>query len=595
MLARFAAWGTLLLVFFSGTAAAAGGCTMVRSSDIEVTMRGLAPLVSVKINGTDEQLILDSGAAYSTLSTQAAQRLSLPRYSDTNFYMEGMTGGRMGTQVARAGSFTIANLQVQNVDFVVVPIIWGDGVTGVLGQNVLRFADVEYDLADGVARLIRPMNCGDSPLAYWATSQPVSVVDLEHASALHPHMIGPVLVDGTSIRALFDTGGQHSIISLHAARLVGVTPHSPGVTAAGTVSGLGGKPIQVWSAPFSSIEIGGEKILHTRALIGDMNDYSADMILGADFFLAHRVYADNSRNRLYFTYNGGPVFNLNTPATGSRAAASSASSAPPPSSGAPSDQPTDGGGFMRRGMAYASRGEIQPALADLTRAVQLEPRNPRFLYQRGLLYWHSRQPQLALADFSASLELDPKSLDAHLARARLQLPSIHAGVQVDLDAVDRLAPPEADLRRSLGDLYDAIGQYAAAIHQYDLWIDNHQDYDTLHEALTARCGLQAAGNMQLERALRDCDKALQLAPYSDHYGVLSNRSLVYLRLGRFDRAMADDTAAIALHPKSPYPLYLRGLAELRKGLKERGQTDLAAAQKLQPDIAKHYASMGLTP
>ena len=37
--------------------------------------------------------------------------------------------------------------------------------------------------------------------------------------------------------------------------------------------------------------------------------------------------------------------------------------------------------------------------------------------------------------------------------------------------------------------------------------------------------------------------------------VLSNRSLVYLRLGRFDRAMADDTASIALRRKSPRPLY----------------------------------------
>ena len=30
------------------------------------------------------------------------------------------------------------------------------------------------------------------------------------------------------------------------------------------------------------------------------------MLLGADFFLSHRIYVANSRDKLYFTYNGGP-------------------------------------------------------------------------------------------------------------------------------------------------------------------------------------------------------------------------------------------------------------------------------------------------
>jgi len=34
------------------------------------------------------------------------------------------------------------------------------------------------------------------------------------------------------------------------------------------------------------------------------------MLIGADFFLSHRVYVASSQNRLYFTYNGGPVFDL---------------------------------------------------------------------------------------------------------------------------------------------------------------------------------------------------------------------------------------------------------------------------------------------
>jgi hypothetical protein len=32
------------------------------------------------------------------------------------------------------------------------------------------------------------------------------------------------------------------------------------------------------------------------------------MLLGADFLRAHRVYVAHSQRRMYFTYEGGPVF-----------------------------------------------------------------------------------------------------------------------------------------------------------------------------------------------------------------------------------------------------------------------------------------------
>jgi tetratricopeptide (TPR) repeat protein/predicted aspartyl protease len=612
MLARYAAWIAFLLVL-PNAAIAADGCTLVRTPDIQVTMDGLTPLVSVKINGTDERLILDSGAAYSTLSIQTAERLNLPHYADTNFYMEGATGGRAATQVAAVDSFTIANLQVQHVDFVVVPVVWSGGTAGLLGQNVLRFGDVEYDLSDGVARLIRPLNCGDRPLAYWATSQPVSVVDLRAASALHPHMIGSVLLNGRAIRALFDTGGQHSIISLHAAKMAGITPQSPGVTAAGTISGIGGRPVRVWSASFASIDIGGEKILRTRALIGDIEDGEADMILGADFFLAHRVYVDNSRNKLYFTYDGGPVFNLNTPPAGSprTPAGSAATAASPttarspataalPATDVPTNQPADGAGFMRRGMAYAARHEVANALADFSRACQLSPRDPQVFYERALLYQQNGQPAAALQDLDRALALDPHDLDALAARAALRLPN-RSVVEQDLAAIDHLAPPDSDIRLSAAYDYGEIGEYAAAVHQYDVWIDSRrQDKsvgfvspDAWALALSNRCQAQGAAGLDLDRALSDCDKALDLLPKSSN--AFNNRALVHLQRGELQSAIADYDTSLKLQPRGAEALYGRGLAEMHSGQPAAARADIAAAVAIKPGVAQRFASFGLKP
>lgn len=107
--------------------------------------------------------------------------------------------------------------------------------------------------------------------------------------------------------------------------------------------------------------------------------------------------------------------------------------------------------------------------------------------------------------------------------------------------------------------------------------------------------MQAGANIDLGRALADCNRALANLPSSAHGAVLSNRSVVYLRLGQFDSTIADATASIQLRPQSPYPYYVRGLAELHKGLPAQGRADLAAAERLQPDIVRHYAVMGLSP
>jgi hypothetical protein len=33
-----------------------------------------------------------------------------------------------------------------------------------------------------------------------------------------------------------------------------------------------------------------------------------DMLIGADFFLSHRIYVARSQGKIYFTYKGGPIF-----------------------------------------------------------------------------------------------------------------------------------------------------------------------------------------------------------------------------------------------------------------------------------------------
>src|SRR5581483_11340112 len=122
-----------------------------------------------------------------------------------------------------------------------------------------------------------------------------------------------------------------------------------------------------------------------------------DMLLGSDFFLAHHIYVAYSQDKLYFTYNGGVVFDLNA-----RRPARTPGAAKTPAdlqafSTVTSDTPTDAAGFMRRGMADASRHEYSEAIADLTHACSLDPSNADCRYRRGLAYLNSGQREPALA------------------------------------------------------------------------------------------------------------------------------------------------------------------------------------------------------
>ena len=45
-------------------------------------------------------------------------------------------------------------------------------------------------------------------------------------------------------------------------------------------------------------------------MVGDFDLGNADMLLGIDFFLSHRIYVSKSQSKMFITYNGGPVFAL---------------------------------------------------------------------------------------------------------------------------------------------------------------------------------------------------------------------------------------------------------------------------------------------
>ena len=636
MRARHFGWAALLALI-SGPSALAGGCKLLQVGTLPVTMHGLRPVVTVGLNGAKVPFLLDSGAFFSTISQDAVTRYALAEgpVPGDSLYLTGAGSGATHVQLATVKTFAYLGIPLHRVRFLVTDTnIWGE-LAGSLGQNLLHVSDVEYDLADGIVRFIKPVGCAGQPLAYWAVKTPYSAVNLRRVGAVHADLIAHAEVNGQRVTVLFDTGSPRSILSLQAARRAGITTDSPGVTPLGMSGGITGNRFEIWTAPVRVFQIGGEKVEHTHVLIADIDPslpvgwisarHPVDMILGDDFFLSHRIYVAYSQRKLYFTYNGGPLFNLNLPqfARAARPAAASpatASASTAASATAAAGAPVSAAGLARQGMAFAAMREYHRALADLTRACALAPHNAHDRYERAIVNLQAHRYRSALADLDTAIALRPDDRKAHLARAELlhRHPALEAAggpaqIESDLATVARLAGPASDMRLSLASLYGDLGKYSAAIAQVDQWLAHHRLSRDRVVGLNERCWLRATAGRDLHRALGDCDEALNLsegaptnlyrssfgdtqsAPTSGSPAVRDSRGLVYLRLGRYRHAIDDYDSALRHDPNLPTSLYGRGLAELRRGETRRANADLAAAKKLDRRVAAQFRRMGLGP
>ncbi len=593
-------------------------------------MSDLRPLVTAKINDDEVKFIADSGAFYSIISAAAAAEHNLKlRSAPFGLFVAGV-GGSAQTSVATVSIFTLAGIPFHNVEFLVGGSEAGSGSVGLLGQNVFRIGDVEYDLAGGVIRLMRPEECKrDSFLAYWVSgSQTYSVMDIFPTTARSPHTTGNAFVNGEKIRVIFDTGAATSVLSLKAARRAGLTPDSPNVSDGGYNHGIGQGTTKTFIGRFDSFKIGGEEIKNARLRFGELG-LDTDMLVGSDFFLSHRVFVANSQHKLYFTYNGGPVFNLTrSPANASAPSAGTPpptdTSAPPASASAPaadasppvsagSTEPAvdaapqgkkesevagDAAELSRHGMALADRHDFERALADLNRACELDPNNPEYFYQRGMVHWRNRQSDLAMVDFNRVLELKPDHVAALMDRAELRLYSKDiAGAKTDLDAADRSAAKQADARFELALDYQRADLLDSAIVQYELWILSHRVDAKLASAFNNLCLSRALLGQDLAKALDNCNDALGLAAKASplHATILNERGLVRLRLGDYDKAIADYDAALKVSPRSAAALYGRGVAKIRIKNTLEGEADIAAAVKIAPNIEEQFQKRGITP
>ena len=582
-----------LALLASGGKPAFSECKLHTLLELQVDMRGLQPTVQATVEGQNVTLLVDTGADFNSLSPTLSAKLKLqPAKTNEKFYAEGV-GGSSSTKFMIAKNFELAGQSFHNVAFATLNSGEEDGS---LAQKFLRLADVEFDLLNGVIRFMRPEDCGDVPLAYWRGAQDLGVIDIESTNSSQPYLIGKALINGYHTRALFDTGSIESILDMHSASGAGVLPTTPNVFPGGFVGGAGPGAVPTWIAPIKEFRLGGETIRNTKLRIGGTTTRSsmfipgdAEMILGADFFLSHRLYVSYQRNKIYFTYNGGPVFNL-TSNPNQRVDSAADLSQPLPKSGIPSQ---DAAQYARKAWAFEARHQYDRAGAEFEAAMKLAPKDAEYAYDAGKARVFDKHPQEALADLDLAIALKPDFVNALIQRGRLLLHrrEFDRG-RADMDsAIAHSTESELAIKIALD--YVDVAQYGVAVEMLSTWISKNPEHKSMPAAFSNRCYARAAGNEQLDSALSDCNTALAAMP--GNHIALTRRALVYLRRGQIDRAASDFNEALKRQPAYGMALYGRGIVELRKGRNNEADRDFKAATGNFPEVSEVFAVMGLAP
>ena len=561
-------------------------CHLMDYGTLPVEMVGSRATTIVKINGNNTRFMLDTGAFYNTMSSANASSLGLKLQPAPFGYRISGVGGAASIQQAHVKEFGILGTTLKNVDFIVGGTDMGNGV---LGANLLDFADLEIDLAHGKLTLFKVDHCDKESLAYWVKDGKYNVADIESADSQYDRRTFlAVTINGKKVRAVLDSGASATVLSHDAAERAGINFSAPDVKASSISIGIGSKPVRTWTVAIDSFSVGSETIQHSQMQVidGKIGD-NTDMLLGVDFLLAHHMFIANSKKKAYFTYNGGRVFTFATaPSDDDKSDASAATNENGQAPKAADD-------YALLGEAHLSRGEPKAAVGDLDEAIRMAPDQAAFYFARARAREADRQPDAALIDLDKSLSLDPKNVDALLMRAKLRFAhKDRTGAASDVAAASALAPAGSTGARSIAALYIELDQPSAALPMLDDWIRLHNDDAMLGSVLNQRCWARGLSNQLLDDALKDCHKAIRRDGENPAY--LDSLGLVELRLRHYPKSIKAYEQAVAQMPGSAWSRYGLGLAKIRGGQRDAGNADLVAARTLDPQIETRAAKYGLT-
>lgn len=300
-------------------------CRLVQMAELDADVTGNQLHVAGEINGQPARILIDSGAAASMIWRPSAKRYGLHLRDASQVRFVGV-GGESYVQQAEVETLKIGGFEAHKINLPVAgDTEWTTDM--ILGVNFFAAVAIEFDLPHRKVRLLQGPGCAPPQFAYWARTFAEIELTSKPADSGSFHL--KVQLNGQDVDAILDSGASLSTVSVEDAARVGVTHSDAAPGSERAVRGIGPAAIEAWTGAFDSFSIGAESIRHTHLNVANlqknMNDvrvgsriarqvyHMTPMVIGVDFLLSHRVIVVSPERKMYFTYEGGPVFQTVAP------------------------------------------------------------------------------------------------------------------------------------------------------------------------------------------------------------------------------------------------------------------------------------------
>ena len=249
-----------------------------------------------------------------------------------------------------------------------------------------------------------------------------------------------------------------------------------------------------------------------------------------------------------------------------------------------------------RGIAKLQKNDLDGAIADLDRAIELNPKTSDYYNDRGLAKLRKKDNDGAIADFTKAVELDAKNALAYRNRALARkLKNDTDGALGDYNKAIELEPKNANAFNNRGDIKKAKGDLDGAIADFTKAIELNSDFQIAYKnrAEAKKAKGDAAG------AAEDLKHAGQPeqeeAPPSKNDAAVSELITRGIQKGKrkdLNGAIADFTKAIQLDQKEAKGYANRAYARQLKKDVAGALADYNRALELDPQNADSYYARG---
>ncbi len=216
--------------------------------------------------------------------------------------------------------------------------------------------------------------------------------------------------------------------------------------------------------------------------------------------------------------------------------------------------------YVIRGGSYSLQKKYELALADLNKAMKLNPNYALAYSGRGELYYYQKKYELALADFNKAIELDSKLAIAYGNRGNIY----NDQQKYELALADFNKAIELDSKLAIaynnrGGIYYNQQKYELALADFNKAIELDSK---LAIAYINRGGIYSLQQKD-ELALADFNKAIEINP--NLVEAYYNRGNLYYLQQKYELALSDYNKAIKINKNAWFAMMGIGLVKYEQG------------------------------